>query len=349
MQKGVFIYGDIFNSIDTAGCYSTDTGNRIVSSARCGRCNIRNSTVCVWRLNRWCCTDDLVTKKNFQKAAVTQRGGSTTNVVSHPFYILKGGILTMKINYLKMLKGLKKAAPAILTGLSVVGVVLTSVMTAKCTIKALEQTEKKDDAWKCYIPAALTAIATSVCIIGTGILNRKQKASLLAAYGLLSSQYKDYIEKNKKISGEDTHKQIMSELAVEKVDENAKIQVPGLYKGTVSGWNTDDDETKHLFCDAFAKRYFETTISRVCQAEMAVMYAMTSGKFVSINDFYQYIGLTPIEGGDEIGWCVNDGYQIMEFDHYTAKVEDGSEDGLEILVIDYVYIPETESEIDSWL
>jgi len=255
----------------------------------------------------------------------------------------------MKMNYLKMLKGLKKAAPAILTGLSVVGVVLTSVMTAKCTIKALEQTEKKDDAWKCYIPAALTAIATAACIIGNGVLNRKQMASLLAAYGLLSTQYKDYIEKNKELMGEDAHKQIMSELAVEKVNPENVVQIPGIFKTTVLDWGTDEQETKHLFCDAFAKRYFESSISRVMQAEMALIHDMSLGAFVTINDFYERIGISPIEGGDEIGWCVNDGYQVMEFDHYMAKVDDGSEDGLEVLVIDYVYIPETEEEIDAWI
>ena len=53
-----------------------------------------------------------------------------------------------------------------------------------------------------------------------------------------------------------------------------------------------------------------------------------------------------LEGLDPIGWCVCDGYQWVEFNHYKTKLEvasDGSDiQHLEALVIDYQWLPETE-------
>ena len=99
------------------------------------------------------------------------------------------------MNFQPFLRKLKKAAPYILSGLSIVGVAATAVMSAKATAKALEQAEERDDTWKCYIPTALVAIATCAVIIGNGVINRKRQASLMSAYALLASQYKRYKDK----------------------------------------------------------------------------------------------------------------------------------------------------------
>lgn len=250
----------------------------------------------------------------------------------------------MRINP-KLLRGIKKAAPAVFTALSVAGVVLTAVVTAKCTIKALEQAEERDDAWKCYIPAALTAIATAACIIGNGIFNHKQRASLMAAYALLSNQYKQYRTKAKEIYGEDANRKIQTAI-IEQTNPDNVIKTPGIAHTTTLDWGLDYQETEHLFYESFGKRYFTSTISKVLQAEIALNHNIAVGGFVSINDFYEFLGLSTVCGGEEIGWSLCDCYYFVEFDHYRAKLED-TPDGLEALVIDYMWLPQTEDEIEN--
>lgn len=244
---------------------------------------------------------------------------------------------------------LKKAAPIILSALSVIGVVGTAILSAKATAKALEQVDERDDTWKCYIPTALVVLATAMCIIGNGVINRKNQASLLAAYAVLERSYRQYRDKVKEICGEEVHKKIICEthsdlpVKVEKA-KPVPINSPCLLSDNCLDWDVDDMETPHLFCEAFSGRYFESNIHRVMQAEMAVCRNFSLGGFVTVNDFYEFLGIEPFEGGDEIGWCLCDGINAMEFNHYKTTIDDGSEDGLDVLVIDFDFTPRTEGE-----
>lgn len=253
------------------------------------------------------------------------------------------------MNFKPVLHKLKKAAPFILSGLSVIGVAATAILSAKATAKALELPEDSNEAWKYYIPTALTAIATAACIIGNGIFNRKQQASLMAAYAVLEQSYKRYRDKTKEVCGEESDKKIISSMAIEKVSDDHCIEHVGLCRVTTADWGTDDEEVKHIFYEAFSGRLFESSISKVLQAELAVSNDMADGGFVSINQFYEYLGLSQIEGGDLIGWCVCDGYYYIEFNHYKSSLEVASDGGdvqkMEALVIDYMWLPETEDAL----
>lgn len=263
-----------------------------------------------------------------------------------------------------LLRGIKRHLPIILTVAGTVGTIATAIVSSKCTVKALatidrEEIEKgrpleNDEilkaAWKNYIPAALTAIATAACIIGSGAISKKQQASLMSAYMLLANSYKRYRSKVKQIYGEEGHEKVMASIASDKLAgieqaRDAAIYTPGFAKDTYLDWGVDDQETKHLFYESFGKRYFTSTINRVLQAEIAANHNLSLGGWVSLNDFYEFLGLEPVTGGDEIGWCVCDSYYVMEFDHYRAQLEDAP-DGLEALVIDYSWIPQTEEELE---
>ena len=136
-------------------------------------------------------------------------------------------------------------------------------------------------------------------------------------------------------------------LDLEKSNDKTIIQRVGLTSITTTDWDIDEEETKHIFYEAFSGRLFESTAHKVLQAELAVANNMADGGFVSINDFYEFLGLERLEGLDSIGWCICDGYQWVEFNHYKTLLEvasDGSDiQQLEALVIDYQWLPETES------
>lgn len=228
----------------------------------------------------------------------------------------------------KMQVLLKKYSPLVLTTLGSVGVITTSVLTAKATIKAKELVEKvekdadckltlKDDtvdiikiAWKPYIPAVISGAATISCIFGAHFLNRKTQASLASAYALLSNSYKEYVEKSKELYGENAEKEIHSAVAKSKYDRTFIL--------------ADTDE--HLFFDYQSMRYFETTFDDLKRAEDFVNQEFAASGYVHLNTFYEALGIDKLKNfGDSMGWSSFDDYFEIEFEHERIIMDDGLE------------------------
>lgn len=253
---------------------------------------------------------------------------------------------------------LNKAFPTILTCAGAVGVVATAVLAVKATPKALElvradsrknhngdphaatKTEAIKSCWKCYVPAAATGAATIICIFGANILNRKQQAALSSAYALVSRSYDDYKCKCKELHGEEAHKKIMESLAEENVDANHIITALGFANCSSLDFE-DADEEERLFYDAFSKRYFTSTIGKVLQAEYHLNRNFSlNGGDITLNHFYELLGIADIPEGDTIGWFVNDEMYWVDFNHTKATLEDG----LTCYIIEMMYTPGTEED-----
>lgn len=100
-------------------------------------------------------------------------------------------------------KFLRKHGGTILAIGASIGVGLTMWETGKATVKATtlvtmnkdEPMTKKEivkDCWKFYIPAAVVGAGTVACILGSNALNKKQLASMTAAYMALGKTYQEY-------------------------------------------------------------------------------------------------------------------------------------------------------------
>ena len=164
----------------------------------------------------------------------------------------------MKFNEL-----LKNNSSSILTGIGVVGVIGTAVLSACATPKVvrlventeyekgekLTKLEKVRIAAPAYIPAVLTGAATIACIIGANILNKQQQASLISAYALLDRSYKDYRHKVIELYGEEADTRIRKEIAQEDFEKEL--------------FDMEDDE--FLFYDECHRQYF------VSGAEKAIL------------------------------------------------------------------------------
>lgn len=251
-----------------------------------------------------------------------------------------------------------KASPTILSCLGAIGVVTTAVLAVKATPKAMERVkidslkshngdpnaatkvEAIKSCWTCYIPAVATGVATIGCIFGANVLNRRQQASITSAYALVSRSYTDYKRKVKELYGEEAHKKVMESLADEKVDKDHTIVSQCIMGDSCLDFE-DADEEDHLFYDSFSGRYFTSTISKVLQAEYHLNrnFALNGGG-ISLNHFYDLLGIDDIPEGNVIGWFVNDEMYWIDFDHSKAILEDG----LECYIIDMVYTPGTEEE-----
>lgn len=243
----------------------------------------------------------------------------------------------------------------ILTCVGAVGVIATSVLAVRATPKAIERikndsrknhdgdpyaytnTEAVRSAWTCYIPAAIMGTSTIVCIFGANVFNKRQQAAISSAYALLNTSYHDYKQKLKELYGEEAHQIIVDSI----VRENCKdvyLTSVGLCSCSTLDFEEHNPEDERLFYDTFSKRYFESTVNRVIQAEYHLNRNFTLSGHLPVNDFYEFLGLELIEGGDEIGWSWEDGLYWIDFAHHKTVLDDG----LEVYIIDLEWLPTTD-------
>ena len=120
--------------------------------------------------------------------------------------------------------GFVKNAPTILTVTGIGGMVTTVVLAVKATPRALEileerkKEEQKDKltagetiqaTWKCYVPAAITGVLSTTCLILANSENVKRNTALAAAYKLSETALHEYKTKVRETLGEEKEKEIM--------------------------------------------------------------------------------------------------------------------------------------------
>lgn len=246
---------------------------------------------------------------------------------------------------------MKKNSSTILTCLGVLGLVGTAVLTSKATIKAVNITKEaernKDDQLTVsetvklvapvYVPPILMGIATCGCIFGANVVSRKQQASLLSAYTLLDSSFKEYKNKLKELYGQEAHNNIIDSLMVEKAKS---ISITNEYFCTNCNLAIEDTNSEpKLFYDLFGKRYFESTIEQVISAEYHLNRNYTLRGYAYLNELYDFLGLEETEYGDAVGWTPTDeGEFWIEFNHHKTTLDDG----LECYIIECPFAPSAD-------
>ena len=251
-----------------------------------------------------------------------------------------------------MNKFLRKASPTILTGLGVIGVVGTAVLSVRATPKALALIKVKKDelktdkltpqelveaTWKCYIPSALVGVSTIACIIGIGVLDRRNQAALTSAYAILNESYKQYRQAAKKVYGEDADNKIHAEMAKD-------AQVASYDWGyQVYNMDMDPESEQVLFYDLTSKKYFTTTMAAVLNAQYHVNRNLAIRGDCSLNEYLSFLGVEGIDKGDEMGWEIS--YMVEEMDCYWLDFDNQKttlEDGLECIIIDTMALTKFE-------
>ena len=236
-----------------------------------------------------------------------------------------------------------KHSPEILLGLGIAGMVTTTVLSVRVTPKAMALIEEEklrryhefdDDtltkldvvkiAWKPYIPAAITGVASISCLIGSSSVNARRMTALTAAYQLSETALSDYREKIIETIGEKKEKTVRDKVNKDKVDKNptSKSEVIVTSKG-----NT-------LCFDPISGRYFKSDIDAIKRAENTLNKRMLHdiGGYISLNEFYDEIGLDHIDMGNDLGWNVDELIDITITSHVTDTGEPA-------IVLDYLARP----------
>lgn len=238
-----------------------------------------------------------------------------------------------KQNVTNFFKGLRanvsKHSPEILTGIGVVGMFTTVVLAVKATPKALELIEEKKEelklepednltvvetvqaAWKPYIPAVATGAFATGCLIAANSVHAKRYAGLATAYQISTQALNEYREKVVETIGERKEKTIHDKVA----EKHVKEQQP-----TVAGaYHTNTGNT--LCLDLLSKHTFVSDIDKIKRVMNELNYRMTAGMemCISLNEFYQGIGIPEIGYGDQLGWRVDDGLIDIHFGSFITE------------------------------
>ncbi len=232
-------------------------------------------------------------------------------------------------------KYLRNYSPTILSVIASVGVIASTIMAVKVTPRALQlledaKEEKSDElsrievvktAMPVYTPTAITCLTTIMCILGANALNRKQQASLMSTYALLNGSFKKYRDAAISVYGDDADSRIKSEVVKKTYvsHDGCLIYDPDM--------NFEDD--KLLFYDFYSQRYFNATLAAVITAQYHLNRNLNLRGYVTVNEFYEFLGIDIIESGDDAGWnmdhLMTGGTLWLDFENKYTKLEDGME------------------------
>lgn len=241
---------------------------------------------------------------------------------------------------------LSKHSPEILTGIGIAGMITTTFLAVKATPKALKLIERRkeelDDekfsnhmdeggdlrdyhdveklkvseviktTWKCYIPAAVTSVASIACLVGASSVHVKRNAVLATAYQLSETALTEYKEKVIETIGEKKEKVIRDKVNKERIEKNP-----------VSQNNVILTEKGNTLCyDHLSGRYFKSDIDKINKAVNAINNRILHDYYASLNDLYAELGLYSVSLGDHMGW--NSDMGLLEVDFSSQLNDDGN-------------------------
>ena len=223
-------------------------------------------------------------------------------------------------------KNLVKNSPSLLTAAAITGVVSTAYLVAKASWRAALIVENEEAVngrnpnrkeryklntqlvWKEYIPAAATGTVTIASIVGSNRVSNKRGAAAQAAFVLSERAYSEYREKVIEQFGERKDRMIRDEIADTKVQANPPSALIISGPGNI------------LCCELETKRYFTSDIEELNKARNRLNEALLKQDRMSLDEWYDMIGLESTSHSAEIGWKSD---RLMELEITYVSAPDG--------------------------
>lgn len=238
-----------------------------------------------------------------------------------------------------MIKRLRKAvgrnSPSLLTGVAIGGIVTTAYFAAKASWKAAEIVAEEEAVhgrnpnrkerykhnaklvWKEYVPAVATGGITIASVVGSSRVSAKRGAAAHAAFVLSERAFSEYRERVIEEIGVKKDQKIRDDIAERKVNANP----PGAI--LMVGSSTD------LCCELYTGRYFQSDIETLRRAVNHLNERLLKEDRMSLDEWYDMIGLLSTSHSSEIGWKSN---KLMELKFTSILV-----DGKPLLAFEYNY------------
>lgn len=251
---------------------------------------------------------------------------------------------------------LRKHGGTILAVAASVGVVATAIETGRATTKAkhllevgealrtynedeqgiVEEPPTKKEivqtCWKAYVPAVILGGGTIACILGSNVLNKKQIASLTAAYMALGKTYQTYRAQVRQMVGDQ--------------QENAIFETTKSVEKTEKDRTVENAATEKLLCyEPISKRYFHATEAELLTAFYEVNHDFAINGYIALNELYGYLNLDFVPELNDRGWSIDylgamwDNYWI-DFMYQKQHTDDG---------LDVYYVTAFQEPIEDYL
>lgn len=230
---------------------------------------------------------------------------------------------------------LNKNTPAILTGLSVAGVISAVGLAIKATPEAhreiqdarselgedLTPVDKVRLVWRHYVPTGAVVVLTVGTIIGAQSISHRRQAMIMSAYALTETSFREYQTKVRDELGEKKEDEIRDKIAQDHI-----MDVPMVNSQVIVTGNGD------VTCfDSLSGRYFTSSMETIRQSVNDINEQCLNQENASQNEFYDKIGLSGVKFGEDQGWRVD---HLMKL-HYTSELHDGKP----VLVLEYPHLP----------
>lgn len=210
----------------------------------------------------------------------------------------------------KVLKKISDEAPTILTGTAVGGVVASLITMRNSALKAdkiikehqakqkekLKLKEKILLTWKTYIPTAISAGLTIAAIISSNVINKKRLSALSILCSSAEAALSQYQNKVEQLIGKNKAQKVKDEIAQDIVDASDITE------------NDDEESIQEVgqgttWClDKLTGRKFKSSAEHIRRAQNDANMALLGGGQISLNEFYDYLGLDNCSLGDIVGF-----------------------------------------------
>ena len=204
---------------------------------------------------------------------------------------------------------------AILSGIGVIATVGAVVAAVKATPKCMDILTKADEEGctnvekaKRVLPAAAPTVVLTGVSIAANLASHKissdRISGLVSAYDIAQKIHEGYKAKVKEEVGEEKELDIQQKaLNQQAISAKDMMNVP-----VATGHGND------LFYDSWSGRWFLSDVTYIRKVLNELNRDMMNQTFVSLNEFYQSIGLDTTECGEELGWLLDYGLIDISFD-----------------------------------
>jgi len=190
-------------------------------------------------------------------------------------------------------------SPLILTGIGVSGTVSTAYLSAKAGMAAarrlsnaptnLSKREKFEETWELYIPPVLSGGITIGAIVLAARVSSKRAAAAYSLLAMSERAFEEYREKVIEVIGGKKEQDVRDRVAQDRVSANP----PSLIIDEGSGI---------LCCELFTGRYFKSDMETLRKAQNDINAKIIMNLYVSIDEFYDLVGLDYTSDSSNIGW-----------------------------------------------
>lgn len=228
--------------------------------------------------------------------------------------------MSLKSIFSGAIKLTDKHAPTILTVLGAGGVISTAIFTARAVIaaqndvKALNDRTKVEvfqDSWAYFVPPVVSGVLTITCIVASNRISLSRQAAIAGAYTIAENALKAYETKIVDTLGEKQHVKIMDSIAEDYVRDHPLVVADVVHTGN----------GQSLCYDTLSGRYFRSEIEKLKAAQNQLNHELLGTHWMSLNDFYQCVGIDNIELGEDVGWTPD---RLLEI-YFTAMVAETGE------------------------